>query len=129
MENRSRYRQDLGQEGEDLACGYLIDRGHIILKRNYRCGHLEIDIISFDSEGIHFVEVKTRRDNIQLPPQENVGWRKQRKIAEAAKRFLNSEEGIPFGCHECYFDIVAITFDNGFHKLEWFPQAYIPIYV
>jgi putative endonuclease len=128
MENRVHHRQNLGIKGEDIACRFLIERGHVILQRNYRCGHLEIDIISLDSEGIHFVEVKTRKNNIQSPPQDNVDWRKQKKIIEAAKRFLNSESGHPYGFHECMFDVIAITFKGKDHILDWFPQAYMPVY-
>ena len=80
MESDGNYRRDLGRKGEDMACVFLEDMGHIILERNWRSGHLEIDIISLDADGIHFVEVKTRRQNIQAPPQENVGSQKQQKI-------------------------------------------------
>ena len=63
MESREDYRRDLGRLGEDIACDLLRKMGHTILERNYRNGHLEIDIISIDADGIHFVEVKTRRDS------------------------------------------------------------------
>jgi putative endonuclease len=46
--------------------------GHTILERNWRSGHLEIDIISFDKDGTHFVEVKTRSRSIQALSQEYV---------------------------------------------------------
>lgn len=129
MEGGRNYRQELGRKGEDLACEFLQSSGHTILERNWRSGHLEIDIISYDGDGIHFVEVKTRRLNIQAPPQENVNRTKQERIVRAALRFLKSRKGIPFGNHECRFDIVAVTFGNEDVKLEWFPQAYIPIYI
>ena len=48
-------RQITGRRGEDEACRYLRDRGHEIIRRNWRCGHLEIDIISLDPEGLHIV--------------------------------------------------------------------------
>ena len=83
MEGGSNHRQELGKTGEDLACRYLESKGHRILERNYRSGHLEIDIISLDADGIHFVEVKTRRDSIQAPPQDNVGKVKQDRIVKA----------------------------------------------
>ena len=73
MEDRRNFRQELGKKGEDIACGLLLSMGHIILERNWRSGHLEVDIISSCSDGIHFVEVKTRKNSIQAPPQENVG--------------------------------------------------------
>lgn len=128
MESGGNYRQTLGRKGEDMVCDFLRDRGHTILERNYRSGHLEIDIISFDAGGIHFVEVKTRRLSIQAPPQENVNLGKQQKIARAAMRFLKTKKGLPYGDHECFFDVAAVTFDRDNASLEWFPQAYIPTY-
>lgn len=129
MESGSSHRRDLGRQGEDIACRMLRDMGHVILERNYRSSHLEIDIISIDSYGIHFVEVKARRDSIQAPPQYSVDRAKQGRITRAALGFLNSRKGIPYGNYECHFDIVAVTFEGEGYRTEWFPQAYIPIYV
>ena len=128
MEGGENYRQSLGRKGEDIACRFLQSIGHVILERNFRSGHLEIDIISFNEEGMHFVEVKTRRRSIQAPPQENVGALKQARIAKAALKFLKTKKGMPYGSHECFFDVAAVTFDGDKASLEWFPQAYIPIY-
>ena len=61
MESKGNYRRDLGKKGEDIACRLLEEKGHTILERNWRSGHLEIDIISLDQDGIHFVEVKAYR--------------------------------------------------------------------
>lgn len=129
MEDRRNFRQELGRTGEDIACGLLLSMGHVILERNWRSGHLEIDIISSDPDGIHFVEVKTRRDSIQAPPQENVGYDKQRKLAKAALRYLHSRKGQNLANAECMFDVIAVTFCGTEIKTEWFPQAFIPIYL
>ena len=129
MESTGNCRQTLGKLGEDIACDLLGGMGHVILERNWRSGHLEIDIISFDTDGIHFVEVKTRRFNIQTPPQENVDRTKQSRITKAAQAFLRTRKGLPYGNHECHFDIMAITFKGDAWSHEWFPQAYIPIYL
>ena len=129
MEDRRHYRRDLGKRGEDIACEFLHSIGHTILERNWRNGHLEIDIISLDAAGIHFVEVKTRRLSVQAQPQENVNHTKQARIAKAALGFLNTKTGLPYGSYECIFDIVAVTFDGDRARTEWFPQAYIPIYL
>ena len=129
MESRELHRRDLGRRGEDIACDLLRKMGHTILERNYRNGHLEIDIISIDADGIHFVEVKTRRDSIQAPPQYNVDKAKQSRITKAALGFLHSSKGLPLSSYECHFDIVAVTFSGDASSTEWFPQAYIPIYV
>ena len=129
MESDSNYRRRLGRQGEDIACALLESMGHTILERNWRSGHLEIDIISLGADGIHFVEVKTRRLNIQAPPQENVDRTKQARIIRAAGKYLKSGNAAPYGCLECMFDVVAVTFEGGEAKTEWFPQAYIPIYL
>lgn len=129
MENSRNKRQITGREGEEEACRMLRARGHLIIERNFRVGHLEIDIISKSADGIHFVEVKARRDSIQAPPQDTVDRRKQRRIAAAAKGFLRSRKGLPFGGDECHFDVAAITFKGNTALVEYFPDAYIPIYL
>ena len=129
MESRENHRQKLGKLGEELACRHLESLGHTILKRNFRSGHLEIDIISIDHDGIHFVEVKARQKNIQAAPQDNVGYKKQSRITKAALSFLNSRQGLPYGSHECSFDVVAVTFEGDKPRVEWIPQAYIPTYL
>ena len=128
MEGGKHNRRELGDRGEDIACALLESMGHTILERNWRSGHLEIDIISYTADGIHFVEVKTRRESIQAPPQESVDWRKQQRIVRAAQSFLKSGKGKPYGSHECMFDVIAVTFCGDEHITEWIPQAFIPLY-
>ena len=129
MENKGNYRQTIGRLGEDMVCRYLEGLGHRILERNWRSGHLEIDIITVDPEGIHFVEVKARRKNIQAPPQENVGRTKQKRITAAALRYLNSQNGFVHKDLECFFDVAAVTFEGEAADIEWIPNAYIPLYI
>ena len=129
MENNGNHRQTLGKKGEDIACRYLQSRGHVILERNWRSGHLEIDIISYDAEGIHFVEVKTRQKSIQAPPQDNVNTAKQKRITKAALGYLHSAKGLPGKDLECIFDVIAVTFEGETFNVEWIPQAFIPLYI
>ena len=129
MGDRADHRQKLGVLGENIACRYLEGMGHTILERNWRCRHLEIDIISIDQEGIHFVEVKARQRSMQAPPQDNVNRKKQRNIVKAALGYLNTVGNLPRKDVECFFDVVAITLEDGDAQVEWIPQAYIPIYV
>lgn len=129
MESGKDNRRRLGSQGEDLVCRFLENRGHTILERNWRSGHLEIDIISFDCEGIHFIEVKTRRLSIQAPPQYSVNAAKQRRIAKAALKFLRTRGTDPSGQLECMFDIAAVTLKSENAEIEWIPRAYIPIYL
>ena len=129
MEGAGNKRQKLGQVGEELACRYLTEIGHTVIERDWRSGHLEIDVISISPDGIHFVEVKTRRESIQAPPQENVDRRKQTKIIKAARASLKSRKGRTFARTDSQFDVVAVTIIEDHMRIEYFPQAYIPIYL
>ena len=123
-------RMEIGRMGEDVACGFLTEKGHTIVQRNYRCGHLEIDIITLDRNGVHFVEVKSRVAPVAAAPEENVTAAKQRKVADAALRFLHkSKDERLAGDLEVNFDVVAVTFDGAEEIVEWFPNAFYPVYV
>ena len=120
----------LGRRGEDVACGFLSGKGHTIVERNYRSGHLEIDIITLDKDGVHFVEVKSRVAPVAVSPEENVTAAKQKKVADAALRYLHTSKDKRLSADlEVSFDVVAVTFDGGGEIVEWFPNAYYPMYL
>lgn len=129
-ERRMTPRMELGRRGEDVACEFLTGKGHTIVQRNFRACHLEIDIISLDRNGVHFVEVKSRVAPVAVSPEENVTVSKQRKVADAALRYLNmaKDKRIPPDA-EVNFDIVAVTFSGGKEIVEWFPNAFYPMYL
>ena len=60
---------ELGEIGEEMAVEYLLDKGYIILERNYRFDRAEVDIIAQDNEQIVIVEVKTRTSDFFGDPQ------------------------------------------------------------
>ncbi len=120
-------RQTTGKFGEDMAADYLEGKGFSILARNWRSGHYELDIVALDGDGIHFVEVRTRI-NPEILPQETVKSPKQRKVVEAAKRFLKEEAYRNFSDFEAFFDVVGVTVAGEGSVLEYIPQAFIPMY-
>lgn len=121
---------ELGRRGEDIACEFLVGKGHTVLQRNYRSGHLEIDIITLDRNGVHFVEVKSRVAPAIVSPEENVTAGKRRKVADAALRYLNTARDKRISADlEVNFDVVAVTFDGGKKTVEWFPNAFYPVYL
>ncbi|MGN0202306.1 MAG: YraN family protein [Candidatus Cryptobacteroides sp.] len=123
-------RMLLGKAGEDAVCGFLTREGHTILERNYRTGHLEIDIISLDGNGVHFVEVKTRVAPAPTRPGEKCDTTKQRRIAKAAGRYLSSNEGRQLSPGlEMNFDVASVIFENGDIRIEWLPNAYFPMFL
>ena len=64
----------LGTVFEGVAEKVLKENGYKILERNYKYGRYEIDIIAKKKEEIAFVEVKSRKDNSYLLPEQAVNW-------------------------------------------------------
>ncbi len=118
-------KRALGVLGEEKACDFLRGQGHRIVSRNWRGSHLEVDIISEDAAGLHFVEVKTRLAPAGTAPEEKVDGRKRQRIGAAALKFLNQSGSD----REVFFDVVTVLFDGDRTEVNYFPQAWIPMYV
>lgn len=116
----------IGQAGEQMACDFLETQGHQILDRNWRTGHLELDIVSEAADGVHFVEVKARTAPVTTTVLDQVNAIKQKRISAAAGQYLNKKhmEG-----KEVFFDIVSVLFDGEQTVVRYFPQAWIPMFV
>ena len=117
----------IGKRGEDEACAFLVREGQVILERNWRGGRCEIDIISADSAGLHFVEGKSRKAPAAADPLVNVTAAKQKNMVQAALRYLHSE-GRRFKDAEVNFDIITVVLDRASAQIQYYPQAIIPIY-
>ncbi len=120
-------KKALGALGEQVAADYLQRQGHTVLQRNWRGGHCEIDLITLDGSGVHFVEVKSRTAPVEAAPEENVRAPKQRNITNAALKYLHEAE--LGGNREIFFDVVAVVFDGEKTEVKYFPQAWIPTYL
>ncbi len=120
-------RRKTGRIGEDAVAAYLIRNGHTILQQNWRSGHLEVDIISLDERGLHFVEIKTRHGGELTSPEEKVGLAKQKRIIKAANSYLHKLENTKTGGLEVFFDVAAVKIDGGNIEIKYFPEAYIPL--
>lgn len=123
-------RRSVGKRGEQQACEFLQKHGHVILHRNWRAGHKEIDIISIKDGAVHIVEVKSKTAPVMASPVLNVNLRKQKNLVAAAGAFLNSKgrKDLPQDL-EVVFDVISIIFYEDHFSLEYYPQAYIPTYV
>jgi len=77
-----------GRLGETMAASYLQLCGYRILERNYRFGHLEIDLLAARGNLLVVVEVKLRRSTAYGGAAAQVGRRKQRDLETAAVAFL-----------------------------------------
>lgn len=121
----------VGRKGEEEASLYLQRLGHRILARNWRGGHLELDIITLLGKELHIVEVKSRTAPVMAEPQRNVGREKQRRMVAAAQAFLHSEErrNLPADL-EIFFDVMSVVFysTGADFDVEYYPKAFIPLY-
>ncbi|MBR1577859.1 MAG: YraN family protein [Bacteroidales bacterium] len=124
-------RPTVGRKGEEEASHYLARLGHRILARNWRGGHLELDIITLLGNELHVVEVKSRVAPVMAEPSRNVGRDKQRRMVAAAQAFLHSEERkhLPADL-EIFFDVMSVVFygTGADFDIEYFPKAFIPLY-
>lgn len=115
----------IGTQGEQMACDFLLTQGHAILDRNWRSGHLEIDIVSEGPDGLHFVEVKTRTAPVLAPVDVQVNPVKRQRICNAALSYVHKKH---MDGREIFFDIVSVLFDGAQTFVKYYPQAWIPIY-
>jgi putative endonuclease len=99
-------RQELGKDGEILACAELESRGYAILERRYRTRYGEIDVIARDGETLAFVEVRRKSADDFGFAAESVTRDKQRRIVRMALDYLARAELVDT-C-PVRFDVVAI---------------------
>ena len=97
-----------GQIGEQIAAKLMEKKGYQILHRNWRMGHLEMDIIAANKKEIAFVEVKTRTSTLAGAPEEAVNILKRKRIIAAANAYIKyyKEERTP------RFDIIGILLNK-----------------
>jgi putative endonuclease len=113
---------ELGQKGEEIAASYLEEQGYKIIKRNWRFGKDEIDIIAETKNFIVFVEVKTRSSSYFGEPEDAVDYQKQRFLVRAADAYVNQKE-IDL---EVRFDIISILFEHGKQIIRHIEDAFYP---
>lgn len=105
----------LGKIGEDIACKLMQKEGFRISQRNWRFGHLEIDIIAENRKEIVFVEVKTRSSTFGgIFPAENVDILKKRRLTKAANAYIHyyKIEKAP------RFDIIGLLIDKESYEIK-----------
>jgi len=99
--------QQTGKYGEVLAKEYLEQLGHSIIATNFRYKKLgEIDIITKKDKRLHFIEVKTRKNDNYGFPYEAVDKKKLSKIIKVAAVFRDQYNLVSL---DYQFDIVSIT--------------------
>jgi putative endonuclease len=115
-------KQLQGIHGEEMATNILLEKGYKILERNWRCGHLEVDIIAETQDYVVFVEVKTRKTTTFGEPEVFVDYQKQRHLIRAAM-YYSKFKGIT---KEIRFDIVSVVNSPEQKEIRHIENAFKP---
>ena len=111
-----------GAAGEQLACQWLERHGFVVLHRNWRHGHDEIDVVARHGRFLVVVEVKTLTSDRWTDPEHAVDQRKQARLLRAADALLHTtEEDL-----ELRFDVIAITHQPNGPEILHIPDAFYP---
>ena len=102
---------EFGKKGEELASGWLSEKGFSILHRNWRQGHEEIDIIALRGGIYHFIEVKCSVGTMYGYPEERVSKSKLRSMMRVASHWLYTNHIL--ANKRVQYDVLAITFNEG----------------
>jgi putative endonuclease len=113
---------DLGKLGEDLAVEHLKKAGYKILKRNWKFGKHEVDIIAENNNFIIFAEVKTRTDELLVQVSDIVNHDKQRSIILCADKYINWYNITK----ECRFDVIIVIIAGNSRKIDHIEDAFYP---
>ncbi len=101
----ARRSRSLGAFGEAYAARHLVERGMVLLDRNWRCDVGEIDLVLRDGPVLVVCEVKTRSSTAYGPPLEAVSERKAERLRRLADRWLEDHGVRP---PEVRLDLVGV---------------------
>lgn len=114
---------DLGNQGEEVALTYLINKGFTILETNWVFGKEEIDIIALNTEYLIILEVKTRSSNAFGEPYSFVTKNKQRLLVKAAQAYA---ERYRIG-QDVRFDILSLVINRDSVEIKHMENAFYPV--
>lgn len=116
-------RQQLGWDGESIACEELEKLGYSIVERRYRTRHGELDIICRDGDTVVFVEVKAKTNGNFGDPVEEVTAQKQRQLVSMGEWYA------AFCCPPdtpCRFDVVGVDLSVSPPNITVYKDAFRP---
>ena len=103
-------RRELGRFGEAYAARHLVERGMVVLDRNWRCEAGEIDLVLRDGRVLVVCEVKTRSSEAFGSPLEGVSERKAARLRRLAGHWLAEHDLRP---PHVRIDLVGVLMPGG----------------
>ena len=111
----------LGSDAEKIAEIFLQQKGLILVKRNFRCKHGEIDLIMRDGKALVFIEVRLRSHGGYVGyggAAMSINHAKQHKLTCTAEFYLQVN-----GSAECRFDAILMQ-SADINAVEWIKNAF-----
>lgn len=117
------WRRWFGQRSERAAARFLRQLGYRIVAANHSDRQGELDLIALDGNTIVIVEVRSTSTADPTVPAASVNFSKQKRLTEAALRFLHARRLLN---HPVRFDVIAIAWPTGQRKptLVHYPHAF-----
>ena len=115
-------RRDTGQRGENLAAGFLKERGYQILETNYRCPHGEIDIVAQHNDCLVFIEVRSKKSRNFGSPEESITPAKKEHLIDSAWHYQQARGNLP-QMWRIDFVAVELNYANEVKRIELFENA------
>lgn len=86
----------IGQLGEQIASGYLQNRGFQVIERNFRKKWGELDVVAEKDDVLHFVEVKAGSFQVRVPkegveayrPEDHMHFYKKTRMKRIVQTYL-----------------------------------------
>lgn len=116
---------ELGRIGEDEAAFFLSMKGYRLLERNWRIGHLEIDIIAENCGQIIVVEVKTRHNTDYGDGFAAVDIQKQKFLIHAAKAYMTIHKLDT----SLRFDVITVVGERAPFTISHYKNAFNPMFM
>ncbi len=79
---------ELGRWGEDMAADYLQQQDYVIVERDWKSGHHDLDIVAMYGNILVIVEVKTRRNRLFGSPEEAIDYKKRLSLQSAMNHYI-----------------------------------------
>jgi putative endonuclease len=95
--------QRIGTWGENSAVAYLEEHGYVVVDRNVRTPHGEIDVLATHEDLWVFVEVKARTSTSLGPPEIAVSSRKRAHMVASAEYYAQQN-----GIDHWRIDVIAV---------------------
>ncbi len=105
-------KSQLGREGEDFACEYLVDKGFKIIDRNFRKPWGELDIVAISPDKtLVFAEVKTMSgfNDGGLKPEDQMSRSKIERFRRVAQLYAGSNEKLIDENKGWRLDLISLT--------------------